>query len=123
MARANEDNERENRIADEIVVDAYGTEEQAMGWYYYLEEAITFPFYAKCISERAISPLGIGDEIRPYAMAPVDECEHEMFVMIPWEKGGLAVPLSQIEVTHGGNDTREALLDWHYWVKGGYSFG
>jgi hypothetical protein len=123
MARAKEDSERENRIVDEIVVDAFGAEEQAMGWFHYLEETIVFPFHAKCISERAISPLKIGDEIEPYAMAPEDECANEMFVMIPQEKGGLAVPLSQIEVTHGDNETREALLDWHYWVKRGYSFG
>ena len=115
MSRVKKDNERENRIVDEIIVDAYGAEEQAMGWYYYLEETITFPFYAKCISKRAISPLRIGDGIEPYAMAPEDECEHEMFVMMPWEKDGLAVPLSQIEVTHGDNETRRALLDWHYW--------
>jgi Calcium binding len=30
------DEERERRISMEIVVDAYGPEEQAMGWYYSL---------------------------------------------------------------------------------------
>ena len=30
----------------EIVVDAYGLEEQAMGWYSYLEEKLQFPFTA-----------------------------------------------------------------------------
>ena len=39
--RKNED--REKRITMEIVVDAYGPEEQAMGWYYYLEEKLQFP--------------------------------------------------------------------------------
>ena len=29
------DNEREDRIHDEAIVDAYGPEEQAIGWYYY----------------------------------------------------------------------------------------
>lgn len=28
-----EDPERENRISDEIIVDAYGEEEQSLGWY------------------------------------------------------------------------------------------
>jgi len=32
--------EREKRIAMEIIVDAYGPEEQAMGWYYYLDERV-----------------------------------------------------------------------------------
>ena len=32
------DEEREERIYNEAIVDAYGPEEQALGWYYYLEE-------------------------------------------------------------------------------------
>jgi hypothetical protein len=123
MPKVKKDIARENRINDEIVVDAYGADEQAIGWYYYLEESITFPFYAKCIAKRAISPLRIGDEVEPYAMAPEHECRHELFVMMRWEKDGLAVPLSQLEVVHGSNETKEAVLDWHYWVKRGYSFG
>jgi hypothetical protein len=123
MSKVKKDNVRENRIMDEIIVDAYDADEQAMGWYYYLEETITFPFYAKCISKRAISPLRIGDEIEPYAMAPEVECGQEIFVMMPWEKDGLAVPLSQLEVVYGDNETKEAVLDWRYWVNRGYSFG
>jgi hypothetical protein len=38
MAKARRNPDRENRIREEIIVDAYGPEEQAMGWYYYLEE-------------------------------------------------------------------------------------
>ncbi|NHZ71635.1 MAG: hypothetical protein GWP17_00915 [Aquificales bacterium] len=30
------DAEQENRINDEVIVDAHDAEEQAMGWYYYL---------------------------------------------------------------------------------------
>lgn len=37
---------REDRIQMEIIVDADGPEEQAMGWYYYLEEKLAFPFRA-----------------------------------------------------------------------------
>lgn len=57
MAKVKRDNVRENRIIDEIIVDAHDGEEQALSWYYYLEETIRFPFYAKCILKRAISPL------------------------------------------------------------------
>ena len=123
MPKVKKNKLREKRIIDEIIVDAFGAEEQAMGWYYYLKETITFPFYAKCITKRAISPLRVGDEVEPYAMAPEQECKHELFVMMRWEKDGLAVPLSQLEVIDGTNETKEAVLDWHYWVKRGYSFG
>ncbi len=34
MTRIERDEERENRIEDEVIVDAYDAEEQAMGWYY-----------------------------------------------------------------------------------------
>jgi hypothetical protein len=27
----------------EIIVDAYGGEEQALGWYYYLDDRFSFP--------------------------------------------------------------------------------
>ena len=33
MAAIPRDDEREERITDEIIVDCYGPEEQAMGWY------------------------------------------------------------------------------------------
>ena len=53
---------------EEIIVDAYGPEEQAMGWYYYLEDKIRFPFHAKCIASVPTSPLRKGEsvEIRRY---------------------------------------------------------
>ena len=43
MAKSKKDPIRENRISDEVIVDAYGPEEQAMGWYYYLDNKIRFP--------------------------------------------------------------------------------
>ena len=36
MAKVKRDNVRENRIIDEIIVDAHDVEEQALSWYYYL---------------------------------------------------------------------------------------
>ena len=47
MAKPKRDPVREERIHEEIIVDAYGPEEQAMGWYYYLEDKIHFPLQAK----------------------------------------------------------------------------
>ena|SRR5436853_7852059 len=115
--------EIEDRIAMEIVVDAYGSEEQAMGWYYYLEEKLSFPFKAKCIEERAISPLQVGEKVEVVDMALEDECEREMFVMVEWSGRRLGVPLSQLEGIRVDRDTKEALRDWQYWIGRGYEFG
>ena len=59
MARLKENKARERRIEMEAVVDAYNSEERAMGWYYYLEERLKFPFKARCKSKREISPLRV----------------------------------------------------------------
>jgi len=116
--------DREERITMEIIVDAYGPEEQAMGWYYYLEDTLRFPFTAICNSKRAISPLIIKDEVDVIGMAPEEECEREMFVTIRWEKDGLAVPLSQLSpISETDTETEQAVEDWHYWVQMGYQFG
>lgn len=123
MSKVRKDEVRENRIMMEIIVDAYGSEEQAMGWYYYLDDTLSFPFLAKCITKRAISPLRVGDEVEVIGIAPEEECEHEMFVIMRWERNGLAVPLMQLELIHGNDQTREAIEDWHYWINRGYQFG
>lgn len=124
MAKVKRDEDREERISMEIVVDAYGSEEQAMGWYYYLEEQIQFPFTAVCTQKRAISPLQTGDEVDVIGMAPEEECQREMFIKIRWDKSGLAVPLSQLTpIRKTPEQTREAVEDWHYWVGMGYEFG
>lgn len=75
MSKVKRDEDREERISMEIVVDAYGVGEQAMGWYYYLEEQIQFPSTAVCMEKRAISPLQTGDEVHVIAMASEGECE------------------------------------------------
>ena len=121
MAKARKNSERENRIAEEIIVDAYSPEEQAMGWYYYLEEKLHFPFLATCIAERATSPLCKGDEVEIVRMAAEDECQHEMFVETRWGKRTLAIPLSQLKpIADADKNTIEAIMDWHYWVDQGY---
>jgi len=122
-AKAKRDEEREQRIAMEIVVDAYGPEEQAMGWYYYLESQLEFPFTALCIAKRAISPLQVQDEVEVIGMAEESECGREMFVTIRWGKEGLAVPLVQLKpISSTDEQTVQAVEDWHYWIKMGYTF-
>jgi len=122
--KSKQNKDREERIEMEIIVDAYGPEEQAMGWYYYLEGKLRFPFTAVCSSKRAISPLQIKDEVDVLGMAPEEECEREMFVMIRWEKDDLAVPLSQLTAIKSiDGQTKQAVEDWHYWVQMGYQFG
>jgi hypothetical protein len=120
MTRRIKDEEREQRIHMEIIVDAYNPEEQAMGWYTYLSDTLQFPFSAKCVARRAISPLEPGDEAEVVGIAPDEECQHEMFVLIRWRPHPLAVPLMQLEGIHVDEETQQAIEDWHYWMNQGY---
>jgi len=123
MSKNKIDKTREHRIDVEIVVDAYDETERAMGWYYYLEEKLVFPFTARCIAKRSISPLTVGDEVDVISLPKEEECEHEMFVTIRWEREGLAVPLSQLNpIAVTDPQTVQAVEDWHYWVRQGYRF-
>ncbi len=120
MKRIEEDKVREERISMEIVVDAYDEEEQRMGWYYYLQDNLQFPFKARCIAVRQSSPLTEGEEVNVLDMSPEEDCDGEMMVDIQWEERTLAVPLSQLEGIDVDDETQEAVEDWHYWVARGY---
>ena len=119
MAKPKRDPVREERIHEEIIVDTYGPEEQAMGWYYYLEDKIHFPFQAKCIASRATSPLRKGESVEVRALAPEDICSGDMLVQIQWQGHTMAISLSQLSAIDPDEVTREAIKDWHYWVAQG----
>ena len=113
---------REERITMEAVVDAYDESERAMGWYYYLEGKLVFPFQARCIRVRDISPLKKGEVVTVTGMVKEEECESDMFVRMELDKRKFAVPLSQLQGISIDEDTKEVIEDWHYWVDMGYEF-
>ena len=119
MKKPRRDPIREDRIENQAIVDAR-PEEQAMGWYYYLENKIGFPFEAKCIAAKVVSPLRKGETVKVIRMAPEEKCEHDMFVLVRWQGRTMAVPLSQLAAIGPDESTEEAIGDWHYWVSQGY---
>ncbi len=116
------DEEREARIENEAIVDAYGPEEQALGWYYYLQDRITFPFKARCVSARKTSPLKVGEVVQVIEMADEDDCTSDMIVIIRLADRTFGVPLAQLEPTAGDATMLQAIQDWHYWVGRGHTF-
>jgi len=120
MARPAKDDEREERIDMEIMPDANGKIEQAISWYNYLSDTLEFPFSARCIAQRATSPLELGEKVTVTGMASDEECEHNMLVMIKWKRRQLAIPLTQLEGVNVEEETQQAIEDWHYWVKRGH---
>ena len=83
MPKPRKNSTREERIDYEIVVDAYSPEERAMGWYYYLEDKLRFPFHAKCPVSQVVSPLKKGETVEVLRLAPEE--------LAPPKRRGLAV--------------------------------
>ncbi|MCB1194407.1 MAG: calcium-binding protein [Leptospiraceae bacterium] len=122
MEKVKENKKREDRIQDEIVVDAYDSEERAMGWYYYVADECSFPFKANCIEVKRKSPLNLNDKVEVTDISPAEDCEREIFVEIKWNDRKLSVPLTQLKGISVDKMTKQVIEDWHYWVNRGYEF-
>jgi hypothetical protein len=90
MPRPETDDERDERIEMEIIVDTDSPEEQAMGWYDYLDDTMEFPFEARCLTARAESPLTEGETVRVGGMSPTAPTLSQMVVTIEWMTGNSA---------------------------------
>ena len=121
MSRIEKDEEREERIYDEAIVDAYGAEEQVMGWYYYLAESMTFPFQAKCIQEIRKSPLKLDEIVTVKDM--IEERSFEMLAEIDFLGRTMGVPLHQLAPIDVDEETHQVIEDWQYWIARGHGFG
>lgn len=116
------DKNREKRIDMEVVVDAYNEDERAMGWYYYLQDKLQFPFKAKRVNRQRPQ----GKEIEVVEMSPEDECMRSMFVEIRYREGEVddifSARLEDIHPIEVDEETAEAIADWHYWIDMEYEF-
>ena len=120
MIEVEVDKIRENRIGNEAVVDAYEEEEIAMGWYYYLQERLNFPFKAQWSSRKS------SETVKVLGMSTEDDCLKDMYVEVLYREGELedvfSARLAEIQPLNVDRATIEAIADWHYWVKRGYQF-
>ena len=99
-----------------------GKKSRSWGDITYLDDKIRFPFQAKCIAPKVVSPLRKGETVEVQGMAPEDACSADMLVLIRWHDRTMAVPLSQLVAIDPDQSAAEAIGDWHYWVAQGYCF-
>lgn len=126
MPSVEPEDKREHRIQTEIIVDAEDKEDRAMGWYYYLEETLNFPFVAKWAKKGRKSTSTEEKEVEVLGMAPDDECLKDMFVEVAYINGKdddvYSAKLSEIAALDADSETQEAIADWLYWIARGYKF-
>ena len=116
-----EDQIRQDRIEDEVIVDCYDEYEQMTGWYCYLEGKITFPFTAKSQTSKSKKQTK-SKPLTVVGMADAGDCERDMLVMVLLneddQEDQIPVALAKLQVIKADDETKEAIADWHYWVGG-----
>jgi hypothetical protein len=123
MKQIPENKAREERIADEITVDANGEDEVLMGWLTYLQDNLACPFEAECIEEEKISPLRKGEQVTVLELLDDDKnLGGDFFVLIEWSGRKMGVPLAQLKPLKTDKETKQAVEDWQYWKARGYEF-
>ena len=105
----------------EIVVDCYNSDEQFSGWYSYLGNILQFPFEGMWKTTDG----GKAEKITVAGISDFDNCQEalDMLVEIEYEGEILAEPLKEIyKIKADDEKTKEAVEDWHYWIKSGNTF-
>ncbi len=107
MKQIPENKARGEHIANEVTVDAYGSEEVMLGWLTYLQDNLACPFEAECIEEMKISPLRKGEKVTVLELVDADEnLGGDFFVRIEWDGRKVGVPLAQLKPLKTDQDFR-----------------
>jgi Calcium binding len=109
------DKERENRILDEVIVDANGDEERNIGWYYYFEEGLKFPINATIklalcggkLEEKKVKIVEVkpDNEDKPMQLGIVEGKSERVQYISP----------EAIVSVKTSDENLEILNDWLYW--------
>ena len=106
------------KIDYEIIVDCYDEYEVSMGWYYFMEETIEFPFRATAklkklngsIEQKEIEIIGLASDEEGFIKNDFDlEIEAGEHV------GTIAY--SKLSSVKASPETMEAFTIWNHWVS------
>ena len=112
----------EERIENEVVVDAYGEDERYSGWWNYLAGEMVFPFTAEALAAGKKTPFKQGEKVKVVDMGPMEDEPAPITVEVEWELRKFEVPLAALKPIDANAATAQAIGDWHYWVAHGYSY-
>ncbi len=109
--------EREKRIKDEIIVDCHHPSEEMTGWYYYMDDALSFPM--KGLANIPISGGKTAQKkVKIVGLDPQSEAgQHPMRIGVV-ENGGRQVTYISPEYIiriEEADENIEILNDWLYW--------
>lgn len=123
--------EREERIQQEIILDADGDEAIAACWYKYLSKNLNFPFLAMVQTHKKRNPSGgmgySSSPVRLLGMAPLARCTTQQMwaIGVPYIGSGKTpfhFLLTDLQSIDADKSREQALSDWMYWNRN-HDFG
>ncbi|TXK36898.1 hypothetical protein FVR03_16535 [Pontibacter qinzhouensis] len=110
--------EIQHKIDYEIIVDCYDETEVSMGWYYFFEENLEFPFKATVPLRKKDGSTEI-KVVKVVALASDEEGITDNDFELEIENGEYLMDVSYSELTNikASAQTREAFQIWDFWVK------
>ena len=110
--------EMQHKIDYEIIVDCYDEYEVSMGWYYYMEETLKFPFKAKAKLKKVDGSVKL-TEIQVTGLAADEEGFMGNDFDLEILTGGhfSNIHYSQLSQIKADDETLEAFAIWEYWNR------
>ncbi len=109
------DEEIEQKIYDEIIVDCYDEIEASMGWYYYFEENLHFPFKATAQLKKSDGGVEL-QEVKITGIASQEEYFVGKDFNLQMQSGEYLFPIAYSKLSNI-RATLEAFMIWDYWVR------
>jgi len=113
-------------IMMEIVVDAKDDDDVAMGWFYYMQDELEFPFEAEMESKnRRDETTVIQVDVLDLSSSNQNNTSPEVILEVS-EKGServMDVRISKLQNIKGEESTENAVAIWKYWEAGKYRVG
>ena len=110
--------EIQHKIDYEIIVDCYDEYEVSMGWYYYMEETLKFPFKAKAKLKKVDGSVKL-TEIQVTGLAADEEGfmgnDFDLEILV----GGYATDIAYTKLSDikADDQSLEAFAIWKYWNR------
>ena len=87
-----------------------------MGWYYYMEDKLNFPFFATTEIEKRNGEKEI-KKVEVLKLTCKEEFGDDMTVGVAFDEYLHSVPLLSLKNIEADEESLEAVGDWRYWKK------
>ncbi len=110
------DDEREQRITDEVIVDCYDEAEERMGWFYYMYDGLAFP-----IMGQANMPISGGKtalkKIKIVGIDPKAEngSKIRIGVIVNGTRELIHISPEYLDRIETSDENLDIINDWLYW--------